>query len=101
LAGGDEPADHDDVAGDRARVGREQVGRQLVDQCTDDDDPERDEHAAWVVTGRSNGEMAEALFLSPATVRTRVARAMGKLNARFRAQLVVLAVRAGLVLPRA
>lgn len=54
------------------------------------------EIAAWVATGRSNGEIADALFLSPATVRTHVARAMGKLNARSRAQLVVLAVRAGL-----
>jgi DNA-binding CsgD family transcriptional regulator len=59
------------------------------------------EIAAWVATGKSNGEIAEALFLSPATVRTHVARAMGKLNARSRAQLVVLAVRAGLVVPRA
>jgi DNA-binding NarL/FixJ family response regulator len=54
------------------------------------------EIAAWVATGRSNGEIADALFLSPATVRTHVTRAMGKLNARSRAQLVVLAVRAGL-----
>ena len=54
------------------------------------------EIAAWVATGRSNAEIADALFLSPATVRTHVARAMGKLNARSRAQLVVLAVRAGL-----
>ncbi|HEY2060219.1 MAG TPA: response regulator transcription factor [Amycolatopsis sp.] len=59
------------------------------------------EIAAWVATGRSNTEIAEALFLSPATVRTHVTRAMAKLNARSRAQLVVLAVRAGLVLPRA
>jgi DNA-binding NarL/FixJ family response regulator len=56
------------------------------------------EIAAWVATGRSNGEIADALFLSPATVRTHVTRAMGKLNARSRAQLVVLAVRAGLAL---
>ncbi|WP_043726167.1 response regulator transcription factor [Kutzneria sp. 744] len=54
------------------------------------------EIAAWVATGRSNREIADALVLSPATVRTHVARAMGKLNARSRAQLVVLAVRAGL-----
>jgi DNA-binding NarL/FixJ family response regulator len=54
------------------------------------------EITAWVATGRSNHEIADALFLSPATVRTHVARAMGKLNARSRAQLVVLAVRAGL-----
>jgi DNA-binding NarL/FixJ family response regulator len=54
------------------------------------------EIAAWVATGRSNTEIADALFLSPATVRTHVTRAMTKLNARSRAQLVVLAVRAGL-----
>ena len=54
------------------------------------------EIAAWVATGRSNGEIADALVLSPATVRTHVGRAMAKLNARSRAQLVVLAVRAGL-----
>ena len=59
------------------------------------------EIAAWVATGRSNTEIAEALFLSPATVRTHVTRAMTKLNARSRAQLVVLAVRAGLETPRA
>lgn len=54
------------------------------------------EIAAWVATGMSNNEIADALFLSPATVRTHVTRAMTKLNARSRAQLVVLAVRAGL-----
>ncbi|HEX3792323.1 MAG TPA: response regulator transcription factor [Pseudonocardiaceae bacterium] len=54
------------------------------------------EIAAWVATGRSNNEIADALFLSPATVRTHVARVMAKLDARSRAQLVVLAVRAGL-----
>lgn len=59
------------------------------------------EIAASVATGRSNTEIAEALFLSPATVRTHVTRAMAKLNARSRAQLVVLAVRAGLEMPQA
>jgi DNA-binding NarL/FixJ family response regulator len=54
------------------------------------------EIAAWVATGRSNAEIAEALFLSPATVRTHVSRIMGKLHARSRAQLVVLAIRAKL-----
>jgi DNA-binding NarL/FixJ family response regulator len=54
------------------------------------------EIAAWVATGRSNHEIAEALFLSPATVRTHVTRVMTKLSARSRAQVVVLAVRAGL-----
>lgn len=57
------------------------------------------EIVAWVATGRSNDEIAGALFLSPATVRTHVGRATMKLGARDRAQLVVFAVRAGLTLP--
>jgi DNA-binding CsgD family transcriptional regulator len=57
------------------------------------------EMLAWVATGRSNQEIPNELFLSPATVRTHISRAMGKLGARDRAQLVVFAVRAGLVLP--
>ena len=57
------------------------------------------EMLAWVATGRSNQEIANELFLSPATVRTHISRAMGKLGARDRAQLVVFAVRAGLVFP--
>ena len=59
------------------------------------------EIVAWVATGRSNDEIAEELYLSPATVRTHVGRALTKLGARDRAQLVVLAVRAGLTLPPA
>lgn len=54
---------------------------------------------AWVATGRSNAEIAAELVVSPDTVRTHVSRAMVKLNARDRAQLVVFAVRAGLPLP--
>jgi DNA-binding NarL/FixJ family response regulator len=54
------------------------------------------EVVAWVGTGRSNGEIAEQLFLSPETVRTHVSRAMVKLGARDRAQLVVFALRSGL-----
>lgn len=57
------------------------------------------EIVAWVATGRSNDEIAEELYLSPATVRTHVGRATMKLGARDRAQLVVFAVRAGLTLP--
>ncbi|ASW58003.1 response regulator transcription factor [Plantactinospora sp. KBS50] len=55
---------------------------------------------AWVATGESNEEIAKELYLSPATVRTHVSRAMVKLHARSRAQLVVIAVRAGLTVPR-
>jgi DNA-binding NarL/FixJ family response regulator len=54
------------------------------------------EIVAWVATGRSNDEIAAELFLSPATVRTHVSRAMVKLGARDRAQLVVFAVQSGL-----
>ncbi len=56
------------------------------------------EIAAWVATGRSNDEIAEALVVSPATVRTHVSRAMLKLGARDRAQLVVFALQSGLTI---
>jgi DNA-binding NarL/FixJ family response regulator len=52
---------------------------------------------ALVGTGLSNGEIAERLVISPATARTHVSRAMLKLGARDRAQLVVFAYEAGLV----
>jgi DNA-binding NarL/FixJ family response regulator len=53
------------------------------------------EIVGWVATGRSNDEIAERLVVSPATVRTHVGRAMVKLHARDRAQLVVFAVQSG------
>lgn len=55
------------------------------------------EIAGWVATGASNDEIAATLVLSPATVRTHVGRAMLKLDARDRAQLVVFAMQSGLV----
>jgi DNA-binding NarL/FixJ family response regulator len=51
-----------------------------------------------VAMGLSNGEIAEELVLSPATARTHVSRAMVKLGARDRSQLVVFAYNSGLVL---
>jgi DNA-binding NarL/FixJ family response regulator len=54
---------------------------------------------AWVATGRSNAEIATELVVSPDTVRTHVSRAMVKLGARDRAQLVVFAIRSGLEPP--
>ena len=51
-----------------------------------------------VAMGLSNGEIAEELVLSPATARTHVSRAMVKLGARDRSQLVVFAYNNGLVL---
>lgn len=57
------------------------------------------EIVAWVATGRSNDEIAAELAVSTATVRTHVSRAMVKLSARDRAQLVVFAVQSGLAPP--
>ena len=54
---------------------------------------------ALVGEGLSNHEIAERLTLSPATARTHVSRAMVKLRARDRAQLVVVAYQTGLVDP--
>ena len=54
---------------------------------------------ALVAEGLSNDEIAERLFVSPATAKTHVSRAMIKLNARDRAQLVVFAYESGLVRP--
>jgi DNA-binding NarL/FixJ family response regulator len=54
---------------------------------------------ALVAGGLSNGEIARRLFMSPATAKTHVSRAMAKLGARDRAQLVVLAYDTGLVTP--
>jgi DNA-binding NarL/FixJ family response regulator len=50
-----------------------------------------------VATGLSNEELAERLCLSALTVKTHVNRAMTKLGARDRAQLVVIAYQTGLV----
>lgn len=50
-----------------------------------------------VAEGLSNHEIAERVFISPATARTHVSRAMIKLAARDRAQLVVIGYQSGLV----
>ena len=55
---------------------------------------------ALVAGGRNNDEIAAELYVSPATAKTHVSRAMSKLGARDRAQLVVLAYESGLVAPR-
>jgi DNA-binding NarL/FixJ family response regulator len=50
--------------------------------------------------GLSNEEIGQRLAMSPATAKTHVSRAMLKLDARDRAQLVVLAYQTGLVRPQ-
>jgi DNA-binding NarL/FixJ family response regulator len=54
---------------------------------------------ALVGQGRTNAEIAHALFLSPLTAKTHVSRIMTKLAARDRVQLVVVAYETGLVRP--
>jgi len=57
------------------------------------------EAVALVAQGLSNDQIAGRMVISPLTAKTHVNRAMTKLHARDRAQLVVLAYEAGLVLP--
>ncbi len=86
VAGGADPGSPDDEADARAAFG------QLTEREL--------ELVTWVASGASNAEIAAALVLSPLTVKTHVNRAMSKVGARDRAQLVVLAYRTGLVHPR-
>ena len=52
-----------------------------------------------VARGFTNDEIGSELFISPATVKTHLARIMAKLDAHDRAQLVVRAYEGGLVRP--
>ena len=78
-----------------AQPERPRVAADALDALTD---RER-EVVALVAAGLSNEEIAAELVISPATARTHVSRAMVKLHARDRAQLVVLAYESGLVAP--
>lgn len=59
------------------------------------------EVVSFVALGLNNHEIAAELVMSPATARTHVSRAMIKVGARDRAQLVVLAYQSGLIRPAA
>jgi DNA-binding NarL/FixJ family response regulator len=78
---------------DQPEQGRPPLPGTTLDVLTD---RER-EMVALVAHGLSNDDIAGRLFLSPLTVKTHVNRAMSKLGARDRAQLVVLAYQTGLV----
>jgi DNA-binding NarL/FixJ family response regulator len=58
------------------------------------------EAVALAAQGLSNDEIAARMVISPLTAKTHINRAMTKLHARDRAQLVVLAYESGLVTPR-
>ncbi|MER6141428.1 response regulator transcription factor [Streptomyces sparsogenes] len=58
------------------------------------------EAVALVAQGLSNEEIAGRMVITPMTAKTHINRAMAKLHARDRAQLVVLAYESGLVAPR-
>ncbi|GAA3653532.1 response regulator transcription factor [Nonomuraea antimicrobica] len=74
---------------------KEPVPAEGLDQLT-----EREREVLSLVgTGMTNDEIAAKLFMSPATAKTHVSRAMMKLHARDRAQLVVIAYESGLVKP--
>lgn len=89
------------------------VTRRLIEEFATRPDPHRAppealasltererEVLALVARGLSNGEIAEELVISPATAKTHVSRVMMKLDARDRAQLVVIAYETGLVAAR-
>jgi phosphoribosylformylglycinamidine cyclo-ligase len=61
--------------------------------------PREREILELVGAGMSNDEIADRLTISKATAKTHVSRIMGKLEARDRAQLVVIAYESGLVVP--
>jgi DNA-binding NarL/FixJ family response regulator len=76
----------------RAREGRSLPG---LDELT----PREREVVVLIALGLSNEQIAQKIYVSPSTVKTHAARAMTKLQARDRAQLVVFAYQAGLVRP--
>ncbi|GAA3485281.1 response regulator transcription factor [Streptomyces yanii] len=58
------------------------------------------EAVTLVAQGLSNDQIADRMVISPMTAKTHINRSMAKLQARDRAQLVVLAYESGLVAPR-
>lgn len=67
----------------------------LIAQLTD----REQEILRLVARGMTNEQIGEELFISPATVKTHLARIMAKLDAHDRAQLVVVAYESGFVIP--
>ncbi len=81
----------------RPEPGAAAAASAVLDQLTD-----REREVLEVVAkGQSNAEIAAALFVSHATVKTHVSRLLMKLDARDRAQLVMIAYETGMVAPGA
>ena len=87
------------------------ITRRLIAEFAARPDPERSDDVLGALTARerdvlievargdTNAEIAARLFISPLTAKTHVSRILTKLNARDRAQLVVIAYETGLVKP--
>jgi len=73
--------------------------RTVAPDGLDELSPRELEVLTHIARGSNNREIAEALYLSPLTVKTHVSRILMKLRARDRVQLVVIAYQAGLVSP--
>jgi DNA-binding NarL/FixJ family response regulator len=98
VAGGDallSPSVTRRLIGEFAARAKEPHDAEGLDELTD----REQEVLALVADGLSNHEIAGRLYVSPATAKTHVSRAMIKLRARDRAQLVVIAYESGLVRP--
>jgi DNA-binding NarL/FixJ family response regulator len=89
---------------EHAAAGVDQRHAEQVTQerCAEDQNgPDREvEVLALVARGMSNAEIGQKLYVSPATAKTHVARLLMKLDARDRAQLIILAYETGLVAPQ-
>lgn len=89
------PASETAQAGDAARAG--EAARASRPELPDELTPREAEVLKLIATGLSNGEIAEKLVLSNATVKTHVNRIFAKTGARDRAQAVRYAYQHGLV----